>query len=91
MPPKAQKRTFRHLAILGLGWLFVVLGVIGLFLPLLQGILFLMIGVTILSTVSSRARLFRQQIGQRFPNFRRRAHDARVWIRDVRRRLSSRR
>jgi len=32
------------------GWSFIVLGVIGLFLPVLQGVLFLLIGLFILST-----------------------------------------
>ena len=33
-----------------IGWTFIVLGIAGLFLPLLQGILFLMIGLIILSS-----------------------------------------
>jgi len=31
------------------GWAFVALGIVGLFLPVLQGILFLLIGLVILS------------------------------------------
>lgn len=30
-----------------LGWLFIVLGILGIFLPILQGVLFLVIGVTL--------------------------------------------
>jgi uncharacterized membrane protein YbaN (DUF454 family) len=38
------------------GVTFLVLGVIGLFLPFLQGILFLVVGLTLLSAESDRAR-----------------------------------
>jgi uncharacterized membrane protein YbaN (DUF454 family) len=38
------------------GWLLIVIGVIGLFLPILQGILFLLSGLAVLSTESRWAR-----------------------------------
>lgn len=38
------------------GAAFLILGVVGLFLPFLQGILFLVIGLTLLSSESSLAR-----------------------------------
>ncbi|MFQ5535171.1 MAG: hypothetical protein ACE5EM_10180 [Sphingomonadales bacterium] len=90
MRPQSRKRTIRHLAIIGLGWLFVVLGVLGLVLPVLQGILFLMIGVTLLSAVSPRVRLFRQRTGQRFPHLRKAAHEAGVFIKNMRRKYLGR-
>lgn len=40
-----------------LGWVFIVLGILGLFLPILQGVLFLFIGTTL--------------VGQRHPLIRR--------------------
>jgi uncharacterized membrane protein YbaN (DUF454 family) len=39
-----------------LGCLCLILGVIGLFLPFLQGILFIVIGLTLLSSESDHAR-----------------------------------
>jgi len=51
-----------------LGWVFVALGVAGLFLPFLQGILFLLVGVYLLALGSARVRLLRQR--------------ARRWLRD---------
>ena len=41
---------------IALGIAFLILGVVGLFLPFLQGILFLVIGLTLLSTESERAQ-----------------------------------
>lgn len=53
--------------VLGAGCL--ALGVVGLFLPFLQGILFLIIGLTLLSSESDRARRLlawlRRQISNR--------------------------
>ena len=35
--------------LIGLGWFFIVLGIAGLVLPFLQGILFLVVGLILLS------------------------------------------
>jgi uncharacterized membrane protein YbaN (DUF454 family) len=40
-----MQRVYRHV----FGWFFVLLGVLGLFLPFLQGIFFLLIGAIILA------------------------------------------
>ena len=47
MPTRAL--SVRRILILSAGWLFIALGVLGLFLPFLQGVLFLMIGFSLLS------------------------------------------
>ncbi len=57
----------RKLVLLVLGWGFVVLGFLGLFRPVLQGILFLAVGVIVLAQVSPRARLLRQRLRRRYP------------------------
>ena len=49
------------------GWTFIVLGVIGLFLPFMQGILFLMIGLTILSSEYVWAHHLLTKVRARFP------------------------
>jgi len=53
--------------VLGIGWTFIVLGIAGLFLPLLQGVLFLMIGLVILSTEYAWAHHLLARIKARFP------------------------
>ena len=57
----------RHVAILTAGWFFVVLGVLGLFLPILQGVLFLAIGFYLLSLESPWARRFIEKTKIRYP------------------------
>ncbi len=62
MKPATKRRLF-----LALGWGFVGLGVLGLFLPVLQGILFLLIGLALLARTSARARWLRQSLKKRYP------------------------
>lgn len=59
-------RTTRLLKII-LGWVFLVLGVLGLFLPILQGILFLAIGLTILAQEQPWAHRLMTRLRNRFP------------------------
>ena len=49
------------------GWAFIVLGIIGLFLPVLQGILFLLIGLIILSSEYTWAQTLLHKLRERFP------------------------
>jgi uncharacterized membrane protein YbaN (DUF454 family) len=59
----------KRIGILLLGWFFVVLGIVGLFLPILQGILFLMIGLAILSSRSQTVRRFLKYLEDRYPQY----------------------
>lgn len=86
-PPR--RRRANHFVLAALGWGFLVLGVLGLFLPVLQGVLFLLVGVFLLSMVSPRARLLRQQLGARFPTFREGFDRAENWIKARFRKLFS--
>jgi uncharacterized membrane protein YbaN (DUF454 family) len=47
------------------GVLLLILGVIGLFLPFLQGVLFLVMGLTLLSTESTRAKAWLHYVQDR--------------------------
>lgn len=59
----------KKVVLLFLGWGFLVLGVIGLFLPVLQGVLFLIVGLLILSSEYVWAHKLLQKIRRRFPDF----------------------
>ena len=50
--------TPRKLAYLALGALFVILGLVGLIIPVIPGILFLLAAVYVVSKASSRVRRF---------------------------------
>ncbi len=83
----SRSRDWRRWALLVGGWLFVVLGVAGLFLPFLQGILFLFVGVAMLSLASPRVRLARMRVGARYPAFRAAEEKARAWMHEKGRRF----
>jgi uncharacterized membrane protein YbaN (DUF454 family) len=71
-------RRFKRWLVLISGWGFVALGVAGLFLPFLQGVLFLLIGVTILSAEYAWARKLLQKLRERFPALATRMDTAKV-------------
>jgi len=81
------KNGAKKLILTVIGWFFVALGILGLFLPVLQGILFLLIGFSILASVSPRARLLRQRMRKRHPKAAAKADQAYEWVRQRWRRL----
>ncbi|MCL6608433.1 MAG: hypothetical protein K6T74_10105 [Geminicoccaceae bacterium] len=60
-----------RLAMLGLGYGFLVLGVLGLFLPVLQGVLFITVGLLILSRHAAWAERLLTRLKARHPGFAR--------------------
>ncbi len=58
---------FKRIALIILGWIFIALGIVGLFLPVLQGILFLLVGLVILSTEYHWVRKLLEKARTRFP------------------------
>ena len=62
---QGKPSSWRRFLLWVTGWFCIFLGVLGIFLPILQGILFLLIGLFILSRVSPRIRLFRQKLKAR--------------------------
>ena len=57
----------KRVAFIVVGWMFLVLGAAGLFLPVLPGILFLLIGLSILSVEYEWARRWISALRRRFP------------------------
>ena len=62
-------RSLKRYIVLGLGWFIVVFGVLGIFLPGLQGILFLLIGLILLSRESACAQRQLEKLKTRYPKF----------------------
>jgi len=72
------------------GWGFILLGVVGLFLPFLQGVLFILIGIMILSTQYGWARLLLMKMRKRFPKIARTTDVARTKVQAWMKHLSRR-
>ena len=63
-----QKRSLlKRWLIIVSGWLFIILGIAGLFLPFLQGILFLAFGISLLASEYHWARRVIHALRQKFP------------------------
>jgi len=60
---------FKRIGMLIIGWFFVGLGVLGLFLPILQGILFIMIGLAILSSRSEMVKRWLKHLEEHHPHY----------------------
>ena len=58
----------KNIGMLIIGWFFLGLGILGLFLPILQGILFIMVGLAILSTRSERIKGLLKHLEDRYPH-----------------------
>ncbi|MFP5265477.1 MAG: PGPGW domain-containing protein [Blastocatellia bacterium] len=78
---------FKSIAIYWAGWGFIVLGVLGLFLPILQGILFLLIGLSLLSNSSPWAARLLHRVRQRFPKISKTYDEAMVKAKDYQARI----
>jgi uncharacterized membrane protein YbaN (DUF454 family) len=66
----------KRILVLIAGWSFILLGIVGLFLPFLQGVLFILVGIVILSAHYAWARLLMTKLRKRFPKMGRLAHQA---------------
>jgi uncharacterized protein len=73
VPPQTKTKK---VVVLLLGWAFIALGVVGLFLPVLQGVLFLLIGLFILSSEYVWAHRLLQKLKTRFPTLAARCEEA---------------
>ena len=85
--PNHVSKRFKRWLILFLGWGFIALGVAGLFLPFLQGVLFLLAGLSILSSEYVWAHNLLQKLRDRFPSLSSRLDAARAraraWLKRI--------
>jgi uncharacterized membrane protein YbaN (DUF454 family) len=76
-----MERQIKRIVVLLIGWLLIAFGVIGLFLPILQGVLFIMLGLYVLSRESETARQWLQRGRQRYPNVDAKLKEWGIWWR----------
>ena len=77
-----MKHHARRFLRITLGMTFLLLGVAGLVLPVLQGILFLFIGIVLLAPDIPIFRRLLTQLEERFPRLAKRARRSRWWPND---------
>jgi uncharacterized membrane protein YbaN (DUF454 family) len=81
------KTRTKRILVLIVGWSFILLGIVGLFLPILQGVLFLLVGLIILSSEYVWAHRLLTKLRERFPKVGRIADQASAkataWLRRI--------
>ncbi len=77
-------RHTKLVAMVVIGCFFILLGIIGLFLPILQGLLFILIGIAILAPYFPPFKTLLNAIYHRFPRLHR---NVRLWRRRWNRRF----
>ncbi len=82
-----MKTYTKRILLLVVGWAFILLGILGLFLPVLQGVLFLLVGLIILSSEYVWAHRLLTKVRERFPKIGRTAdratEKASAWLRRI--------
>ena len=75
-------KALKNVVVLIIGWIFIGLGILGLFLPILQGVLFILIGLAILSSRSKLIKRFLKHLEERYPHHHERVE---IWREKIRR------
>ena len=63
-----MQKKIKRVIVLTIGIIFVIFGVLGLFLPFLQGIIFLFIGLILLSFSSPKIRTLIEKHTNKYPH-----------------------
>lgn len=71
-----MKPRIKRALLLVAGWGFILLGIAGLVLPILQGVLFILVGLALLSTQYAWARRLLARLRERYPKLHRLADQA---------------
>ena len=86
----STKAKLKRVSIHVIGWGFILLGILGLVLPILQGFLFILVGLFILSSVSPWAARLLDKLRSRFPKTSKLFDDAKSKARTAQTRLTAR-
>ncbi|MGA8149654.1 MAG: PGPGW domain-containing protein [Terriglobales bacterium] len=62
-----MKPRTKRIVVYIVGWSFILLGIVGLVLPFLQGVLFILVGLFILSSQYAWAHNLLEELRKRFP------------------------
>lgn len=73
--PRRERRRFQpppmpiwlRFAVMGAGWALILFGIVGLFLPVLQGTLSLLLGLALMSVASQSIHLWLRNLFRRSP------------------------
>lgn len=73
-------KHLKRVLVFAAGIVFLLVGVAGLFLPFLQGVLFIAIGLLLLSLYSPKLRAWMDRHTRRFPKLHRAVMEVEEWV-----------
>ena len=76
-----MERQIKRVVVLVVGWMLIAFGIVGLFLPVLQGVLFILLGLYVLSRESETAHRWLQRGRKRYPHLDERLREGGLWWR----------
>ena len=76
-------KHFKKTALLVVGVLFLILGVVGLALPFLQGFLFLIVGFLLISITVPQVREWSVKHTQKYPRLHEKVEKIDAWLRNM--------
>jgi Putative transmembrane protein (PGPGW) len=79
-PGGRPRSPWRRWGVIAAGWFFILLGVVGAVLPVLQGWLFFAIGLLLLSREIAWAERLRLRLFRRFPKLGECSEAAEAWV-----------
>lgn len=82
-PKNIMQRKLKRILIVSLGILFLVLGLVGLVLPFLQGILFLAIGIILVSFSFPKVRTWINKHTEKHPHLASMLNKMERWIKKI--------
>lgn len=75
-----MRKKLKRVLVVGLGVFFILLGLVGLVLPILQGWLFLAIGILLLSVYSPKLRAWVDRNTAKYPKLNIVVEKANSWV-----------
>ncbi len=78
-----MRKKIKKILVLTIGGIFALVGLFGLLLPFLQGVLFLAIGIVLLSIASSTVRGWIEVHTRRYPKFHAFVERVERWVGDI--------
>ncbi|OGG52502.1 hypothetical protein A2851_00650 [Candidatus Kaiserbacteria bacterium RIFCSPHIGHO2_01_FULL_53_29] len=78
-----MNKELKRVLVVATGIVFVILGIVGFALPFLQGILFLAVGLILLSISSARIRTWLESHTRRYPKIHKAVEKMEKWITSI--------
>jgi uncharacterized membrane protein YbaN (DUF454 family) len=78
-----MKKKVKKILVFSIGVIFIILGLLGLFLPFLQGIIFLAVGFILLFSGFPKIQLWANKHTEKFPSLHKGIQKIEIWLKNI--------